>query len=77
MRSNAWTTVEELNFLEALIPQFISQQEVRVVGPWLAEKAVAFIAKFPLRSTEFDRDRLTKVCFPPPRDHLIHSLILL
>ena len=63
MRSNAWTTVEELNFLEALIPQFVSQQEVRVVGPWLAEKATAFFAKFPLRSAEFDRDRLTKVCF--------------
>ena len=63
MRSNAWTTLEEFTFLEDLVPQFVSQQKVRVVGPWLAEKAAAFFAKFPLRSAEFDRDRLTKVCF--------------
>jgi len=65
MRSNAWTTLEELEFLEALIPQFVTQQGVRVVGPWLAEKATAFFAKFPSRSAEFDRDRMTNVRFPP------------
>ena len=63
MRSNAWTTVEECKFLDDLIPQFLSQQEIRVVGPWLTEIATTFFANFPSRSTQFDRDRMTKVCF--------------
>jgi len=63
MRSNAWTTLEEFTFLDGLIPQFLTQQGIRVVGPWLAETAAAFADKFPLRSAEFDRDRLTNVCF--------------
>ena len=61
MRSNAWTTLEEFNFLSDLIPQFVSQQEIRVVGLWLAEMAAAFFTNFPSRSAQFDRDRLTKV----------------
>jgi len=61
MRSNAWTTLEEFDFLSNLIPQFMSQQEVRIIGPWLAATASNFFAKFPSRSAQFDRDRLTKV----------------
>jgi len=75
MRSNAWTTLEEFNFLEGLIPQFVIQQEVRVVGPWLAEKTAAFFAEFPLRSAEFNRDRMTNVRFPPMKS--IHRLSLI
>jgi len=65
MRSNAWTTLEELEFLEALIPQFVTQQGVRVVGPWLAEKAAVFFAKFPSRSAEFNHDCMTNIRFSP------------
>ena len=63
MRSNAWTTVPEFDFLNDLVPKFLSQQDIRVVGPWLAELTTAFFEKFPSRSAQFDRDRLTKVCF--------------
>ena len=78
MRSNAWTTLEEFEFLEDLIPQFLAQQELRVIGPWLAGTATTFFAKFPSRSTEFDRDRLTKVrptlVLLPPSIYLLSFL---
>lgn len=61
MRSNAWTTTEEYNHLTGLIPQFISQQEIRVIAPWLAGEAAKFFEKFPSRSAEFDRDSLIEV----------------
>jgi len=68
MRSNAWTTLEEYDFLNELIPQFLSQQEIRVIAPWLAGVVTAFFKKFPSRSSQFDRDRLTSVrfCFYTP-----------
>ena len=65
MRSNAWTTVNEFEFLTEWIPQFRAQQDIRVVGPWLAGVSAAFLTEFPSRSAQFERDRLIKVCFPP------------
>jgi len=62
MRSNAWMTLEEFKFLDGLIPQFLTQQGVRVVGLWLAGTAAMFLTKFPSRSAKFDRDHLTTVC---------------
>ena len=63
MRSNAWTTVEEFDFLTERIPQFICQQEVRSIAPWLAGVATNFFVKFPSRSAVFGRDQLTNVRF--------------
>ena len=54
MHSNAWTTLEEYNFLEGYILWFLKQQETGVVAPFLAEVTMAFLAKFPSRSAEYN-----------------------
>ena len=54
--------LEEFKFLDGLIPQFLTQQGVQVIGLWLAGTAAMFLTKFPSRSAKFDRDHLTKVC---------------
>lgn len=61
MCGNAWTTLEEFNYLTALKTRFISEQDSRTVGSWLAHTAGEFLKKFPLRATQFDRGRLTNV----------------
>ena len=61
MRRNAWTTVEEYEFLTGYIPRFVKQQEVRVVAPLLVEVATKFLTKFPSRSAMFDQDSLVVV----------------
>ena len=64
MRNNAWTTTEELAFLNGKIPGFLRQQEVRVIAPFLAGVASEFLAKFPSRATQFSREDLTGVRKP-------------
>ena len=73
MRSNAWTTVDECKYLNDLIPKFLSVQESRGVGAWLASTATEFLKKFPLRTKKFNRESLTKVRgnLPIPRSPLI------
>ena len=61
MRKNAWTTLEEYQFLGGYIPRFLKQQESRILAPFLAEVAKAFLAKFPSRCPQFDRDSLIPV----------------
>jgi hypothetical protein len=61
MRKNAWTTLEEYSFLETYIPRFLKQQEIRIVAPFLAEVAAAFLEKFPSHRKEFDRESLVPV----------------
>lgn len=62
MRGNAWTTLEEFEYLESLKTKFLAEQESRTVGSWLAHTAGLFLKKFPLRAEKFDRERLTLVC---------------
>lgn len=61
MRANAWTTLEECTHLESLIPKFLTQQENRTVGSWLAGTANEFLKRFPTRAAKFDRKTLTVV----------------
>ena len=61
MRSNAWTSLEEYEFLTEYIPRFLKQQGIRVIFPLLAEVADAFLLKFPSRSEKFNRDSLIPV----------------
>ena len=73
MHSNAWTTVNKCKYLNNLIPKFLSVQERRGVGAWLASTATEFLKKFPLRTKKFNRESLTKVRanLPIPRSPLI------
>ena len=62
MRANAWTTLEECAYLNALKPIFLSEQENRTgIGAWVARTAGEFVKTFPVRASQFDRARLTKV----------------
>lgn len=61
MRSNAWTTQDEFDYLTPCIPRFVEQQGLRIVSPFLIEVAKAFLAKFPSRATEFTCEELVKV----------------
>lgn len=63
MRSNAWTTQEEYDFLTSLIPTFTSHQGIRDIAPFLTATADDFLIKFPARSPEYDREQMTKVRF--------------
>jgi hypothetical protein len=63
MRSNAWTTQEEYDFLTALLPKFISQRETRSIAPFLGETACDFLKRFPARSSSFDRKQMAVVRF--------------
>jgi len=61
MRGNAWTTVEEFKYLEALKTRFIAEQDNRTVGSWLSYTSSEFLRQFPLRAAQFDRERLKMV----------------
>ena len=78
MRSNAWTTVDECKYLEGLIPSFLSVQQNRNVGSWLASTSVEFLKKFPARAQKFNRESLKKVqvTFPIHVFLLFYSLTL-
>ena len=61
MRSNAWTTKEEYEFLTARIPGFLSHPRNNAV--FLAETAVSFLIEFPTRSLGHDRVQMITVRF--------------
>ena len=71
MRLNAWTSLEEYEFLTEYILRFLKQQGIHVIFPLLAEVADAFLLKFPSHSEKFNRDSLIPVrctlsCSLPP-----------
>ena len=74
MRSSAWTTTEEYEYLNGYIPRFLKQQETRVLSHFLAEVTIAFLDKFPSRRKEYDRESMLRVSHIPPCP--LHSLIL-
>ena len=61
MRSNAWTTQDEFDYLTLCILCFVKQQEIRIVSSFLIEVATAFLVKFPSRAVEFTLKELSKV----------------
>ena len=63
MRSNSWTTQEEYNFLDALVPKFLSGQEVCSIAPFLSEMAVAFLKEFPDCAVKYNHKKMAKVSF--------------
>ena len=85
MCANAWMTLEELAYLNALKPRFLSKQENRNgVGAWVARTANEFLKTFPARASQFDCARLIVVRDPlselPPslgaRGHLPSGYIV-
>lgn len=73
MRKNAWTTLEEFDFLTELIPQFHSagNQAYGDVSTFLGDTARLFLIQFPVRLEEFDRPAMIKVRF-----QWLHSLTI-
>lgn len=65
MRKNAWTTLEEFDFLTERIPLFHSagSQGYGNVALFLGDLARLFLIQFPVRLEEYDRSSMTKVCF--------------
>ena len=61
MRGNAWTTLEEFQYLNALKTRFTAEQDNQSVGSWLSHTASEFLKQFPLHAAQFNRERLKLV----------------
>lgn len=61
MRSNAWTTQPEYDFLSSQISRFLYQQEKCDIAPFIAETLNTFLTRFPSRATEFSKATLATV----------------